>query len=51
LTDKPAEVAHLPDHYRDPFDRALVAQAWFEPLHLITHRVFEHIEEYREQQV
>ena len=32
-----AEVARLPDHHRDPFDRALVAQARFEPLHLITH--------------
>ena len=32
--DKPAEVARLPDHYRGPFDRALVAQARFEPLDL-----------------
>ena len=32
-----AEVARLPDHHRDPFDRALVAQARFEPLHLVTH--------------
>lgn len=30
-------VAHLPDHHRDPFDRALLAQARVEPLHLITH--------------
>lgn len=31
-----AEVARLPDHHRDPFDRALVAQARLEPLHLVT---------------
>ena len=30
-------VAQLPDHHRDPFDRALVAQARVEPLHLLTH--------------
>jgi PIN domain nuclease of toxin-antitoxin system len=30
-------VADLPDHHRDPFDRALVAQARVEPMHLITH--------------
>jgi PIN domain nuclease of toxin-antitoxin system len=30
-------VARLPDHHRDPFDRALLAQARVEPLHLITH--------------
>ncbi|HWS83054.1 MAG TPA: type II toxin-antitoxin system VapC family toxin [Ktedonobacteraceae bacterium] len=30
-------VACLPDHHRDPFDRALIAQARVEPLHLITH--------------
>src|SRR5690242_6536399 len=30
-------VADLPDHHRDPFDRALIAQARVEPLHLITH--------------
>ena len=30
-------VAHLPDHHRDPFDRALIAQARFEPLILLTH--------------
>jgi PIN domain nuclease of toxin-antitoxin system len=30
-------VARLPDHHRDPFDRALVAQARFELLHPITH--------------
>jgi len=32
-----SEVARLPDHHRDPFDRALVAQARFEPMRLITH--------------
>ncbi len=32
-----SEVARLPDHHRDPFDRALVAQARSEPLRLITH--------------
>lgn len=30
-------VARLPDYHRDPFDRALIAQAHVEPLHLITH--------------
>jgi PIN domain nuclease of toxin-antitoxin system len=30
-------VAHLPFHHRDPFDRALVAQAHAEPLRLLTH--------------
>jgi PIN domain nuclease of toxin-antitoxin system len=32
-----AGVARLPQHHRDPFDRALVAQALLEPLHLLTH--------------
>jgi len=32
-----AEVARLPDHHHDPFDRALVAQARTEPMRLITH--------------
>ncbi len=32
-----AEVAKLPDHHRDPLDRGLVAQAKFEPMHLLTH--------------
>jgi PIN domain nuclease of toxin-antitoxin system len=32
-----ARVAHLPDLHRDPFDRALVAQAHLEPMHLLTH--------------
>lgn len=31
------EVARLPNHHHDPFDRALIAQARLEPLHLITH--------------
>lgn len=31
------EVSHLPEHHRDPFDRALLAQARIEPLRLITH--------------
>ena len=35
--DHAAEVARLPDHHRDPFDRALIAQARFEPLHFVTH--------------
>jgi len=30
-------VARLPDYHRDPFDRALIAQAHAEPLYLITH--------------
>ena len=32
-----SEVAPLPDHHRDPFDRALVAQARREPMRLLTH--------------
>jgi PIN domain nuclease of toxin-antitoxin system len=32
-----AEVARLPDHHRDPFDRGLIAQARWEPLLLVTH--------------
>lgn len=32
-----ARVAHLPHHHRDPFDRALLAQALVEPLNLLTH--------------
>jgi PIN domain nuclease of toxin-antitoxin system len=32
-----AAVARLPHHHRDPFDRALVAQALLEPLTLLTH--------------
>ena len=38
FTDEHAvAIAHLPDHHRDPFDRALIAQAHVEPLYLITH--------------
>ena len=32
-----AAVAQLPAHHRDPFDRALIAQARSEPLRLLTH--------------
>ena len=32
-----AEVARLPDHHHDPFDRVLIAQARTEPMRLITH--------------
>jgi PIN domain nuclease of toxin-antitoxin system len=36
-----AQVASLPDHHRDPFDRLLIAQAISEPLVLLTaDRVF-----------
>jgi PIN domain nuclease of toxin-antitoxin system len=31
------EVKELPLHHRDPFDRMLVAQSRFEPMHLLTH--------------
>ncbi|HEX4172541.1 MAG TPA: type II toxin-antitoxin system VapC family toxin [Acetobacteraceae bacterium] len=31
-----AAVADLPMHHRDPFDRAIVAQAMSEPIHLYT---------------
>ncbi|AOK54001.1 type II toxin-antitoxin system VapC family toxin [Burkholderia stagnalis] len=31
-----AAVRNLPHHHRDPFDRLLVAQAWCEPLLLVT---------------
>jgi PIN domain nuclease of toxin-antitoxin system len=31
-----AVISSLPTHHRDPFDRALVAQAIHEPAHLIT---------------
>jgi PIN domain nuclease of toxin-antitoxin system len=31
-----AGVANLPPHHRDPFDRLLVAQAVYEPLHFLT---------------
>ena len=32
-----AEVAKLPAFHADPFDRALIAQALHEPMHLVTH--------------
>jgi PIN domain nuclease of toxin-antitoxin system len=32
-----AAVHGLPDLHKDPFDRALVAQARLEPMHLVTH--------------
>lgn len=35
--DHACEVARLPDHHRDPFDRALIAQARREPMRLLTH--------------
>lgn len=35
-TKHAAQVSRLPPHHRDPFDRALVAQAICEPLRLIT---------------
>ncbi len=35
--DHASEAARLPDYHRDPFDRALVAQARWEPLRLLTH--------------
>ena len=35
--DHAGEVARLPDHHRDPFDRALIAQARREPMRLLTH--------------
>lgn len=34
--DHICEIADLPDIHRDPFDRALVAQAIYEPLRLLT---------------
>jgi len=35
--DHAVAVAGLPMHHRDPFDRALIAQAHCEPLDLLTH--------------
>jgi PIN domain nuclease of toxin-antitoxin system len=35
--DHAAAIAALPMHHRDPFDRALLAQALCEPLYLLTH--------------
>jgi len=31
------QLAHLPEHHQDPFDRLLVAQALVEPMRLLTH--------------
>jgi PIN domain nuclease of toxin-antitoxin system len=36
-TDHILNLAKLPPHHQDPFDRMLVSQALSEPLHLITH--------------
>jgi PIN domain nuclease of toxin-antitoxin system len=35
--DHAAHVASLPSIHHDPFDRALLAQASLEPMHLLTH--------------
>jgi PIN domain nuclease of toxin-antitoxin system len=35
--DHAVAVGRLPQHHRDPFDRALIAQARVEPIHLLTH--------------
>ncbi|MCK5804343.1 MAG: hypothetical protein KAI66_16010 [Lentisphaeria bacterium] len=32
-----AATEQLPLHHADPFDRILIAQAFSEPLHLLTH--------------
>ena len=37
LIEHAVAVSQLPDHHRDPFDRALIAQARGEPLRLLTH--------------
>jgi len=31
------QLAHLPAHHQDPFDRLIVAQALVEPMKLLTH--------------
>ncbi|MEK6767216.1 MAG: type II toxin-antitoxin system VapC family toxin [Planctomycetota bacterium] len=31
------QVASLPDHHKDPFDRMLIAQSIVEPMRLLTH--------------
>lgn len=36
-TQHAVEVAKLPPHHRDPFDRLLVAQSLVEPMRLLTH--------------
>jgi PIN domain nuclease of toxin-antitoxin system len=30
-------IAELPNHHQDPFDRLLIAQAFTEPMRLMTH--------------
>lgn len=35
--DHAVAVAQLPMHHRDPFDRALIAQAQREPMYVLTH--------------
>lgn len=35
-TTHAAQMAHLPPHHNDPFDRLLIAQAIVEPLRLVT---------------
>ena len=37
LPEHGAAVEDLPAHHQDPFDRLLVAQAWTEPMRLVTH--------------
>ncbi|MCA8036961.1 type II toxin-antitoxin system VapC family toxin [Burkholderia semiarida] len=44
-----AAVRHLPPHHGDPFDRLLVAQAWCEPLLLVT--ADSHLAQYGESQI
>ena len=41
--DHAAAIAALPLHHRDPFDRALLAQALCEPLYLVTHDQLLHL--------
>ena len=36
-TEHAVFVEQLPSHHADPFDRMLVAQALYEPMHLLTH--------------
>ncbi|MCA7973295.1 type II toxin-antitoxin system VapC family toxin [Burkholderia sp. AU39826] len=44
-----AAVRHLPPHHGDPFDRLLMAQAWCEPLLLVT--ADSHLAQYGESQI
>lgn len=44
-----AAVRHLPHHHGDPFDRLLVAQAWCEPLLLVT--ADSHLAQYGESRI